>query len=562
MKKFIPLILLLLITALGFIIRFYRLGQAPAGLYLDEAAQGYNAYSILKTGRDEFGKFFPVVFRSFADFKTPVYIYLIVPLIPIFGLIPFTVRLPSFFFSVLTIPLLYFLIRKLSPLSTTTAIISSLMLAISPWHTLFGRADFEANLALFFLLLAIYAFYSALRRPSLLIFAAIFFVIAFSAYHAERIIVPLILLLLFIRHHRTLLATHQRPFLLAGLILGLLLLLPTLSVMVSPGFLARSSTLNIFTQVPSGHLSWYQGPLASLINARWYLTTKEFFALYLSYFSPRNLFLLGDYGPRSSFPDLATLFTWQYPFYLFGLYRLAIEKKLGELRFFMLALLLISPLPAAITRDPFTTIRALPLVIPLTFIVSLGLIRVYQLISPLLRKTALIVFGLVIVYSLVNLYSSVIVLNEHFRAPYWDYGWQRVVDRLNTLDPKLPVVIDNARAEPYSQILFFTKFNPEQYQRENFEVPLSEYYTNLNRNPVKNIGRITVRPINWEPDLIEEQYLVGDAIAISQQQISLNKMTLIEEITYPDNTPAYRVVLTNPKYQQSGRAISKRQGAK
>ena len=181
----------------------------------------------------------------------------------------------------------------------------------------------------------------------------------------------------------------------------------------------------------------------------------------------------------------------------------------------------------------------------------MGLVRSYQVISPVFRKVGLIGFGIVIIYSLVNLYSSVIILNERFRAPYWDYGWQRVVDRLNTLDPKLAVVIDNARAEPYSQILFFTKFNPEQYQRENFEIPLDQYYTNLNRNPVKYIGRITVRPITWEPDLIKEQYLVGDAIAISYQQINENKMTLIDEISYPDGSPAYRIVLTNPKYQRA-----------
>ena len=115
MKKYIPLFLLSLIPLLGLFVRFYRLGEIPAGLYLDEAAQGYNAYSILRTGRDEFGKFLPIVFRSFADFKTPIYIYLIVPLIPIFGLTSFTVRFPSFFFSVLTLPLIFLIIRQLSP---------------------------------------------------------------------------------------------------------------------------------------------------------------------------------------------------------------------------------------------------------------------------------------------------------------------------------------------------------------------------------------------------------------------------------------------------------------
>lgn len=547
-------IFLIAIIALGFFIRFYRLGEAPAGLYLDEAAQGYNAYSILKTGRDEFGEFFPIVFRSFADFKTPVYIYLIVPLIPVFGLTPFTVRFPSFFFSVLTLPLIYLLLRKLLPKSAPSAalaLLTALMLAISPWHTLFGRTNFECNVALFFLLLAIYSFYLALKKPSLLILSAIFFAITIPAYHSQRLIVPLMLLLLFVRHRHLLMSPSHRRFSVGAFMLGLLLSLPTLSIMTTPGFLARAATLNIFTQIPSGHLGWYQGPLASLINARWYLTTKEFFSLYLSYFSPRNLFLLGDYGPRSSFPDLATLFTWQYPFYLYGLYRLVVEKKLGEARFFILALLLISPLPAAVTRDPFTTIRALPMVIPLSLVVSLGLIRFYQLLAPVLQKAVPAIFTFVIVYSLVNLYSSVIVLNEYFRAPYWDYGWQQVVDRLNTLDQKLPVVVDNARAEPYSQVLFFTKFDPGEYQRENFEVSPTEYYTNLARNPVKRLGRITVRPITWEPDLMREQYLVGDGIAISRQQISENKMTLIEEVNYPDGSPAYRIVLTNPEYQRA-----------
>ncbi len=550
MKKFIPISLLLVITILGFVIRFYQLGKAPAGLYLDEAAQGYNAYSILKTGKDEFGQFLPIVFRSFADFKTPIYIYLIVPLIPIFGLTPFTVRFPSFFFSVLTLPLIYLLVKKLFPKpapSMALALLTTLMLAISPWHTLFGRTNFECNVALFFLLSAVYSFYLSLKKPPLLILSALFFAITIPAYHSQRVIVPLLLLLLFVRHRRLLLSSSHCRFSVGAFILGLLLSLPTLSIMTTPGFLARAATLNIFTGGPSGYLSWYQGPLASLINARWYLATKEFFSLYLSYFSPRNLFHLGDYGPRSSFPDLATLFTWQYPFYLFGLYRLVVEKKLGELRFFMLALFLISSLPAAVTRDPFTTIRALPMVIPLSFIVALGLVRGFQLISPVFRKTALFCFGFALVYSLVNLYSSAIVLNEHFRAPFWDYGWRQVVDRLNTLDQKLPVVIDNARGEAYSQVLFFTLFDPRQYQKDNFEVAPEEYYSNLSRNMVKKIGRITVRGIDWKPDLARQQYLVGDYLAISEEQIEKNNMTLIDEIKYPNGSVAFRIVKTNPQ---------------
>lgn len=456
--------------------------------------------------------------------------------------------MPSFIFSVLTLPLVYFLIKRLLPRKKTAislALLTVLLLAISPWHILFGRTDFEANIALFFLLLAVYIFHIALKKPSLLVLSALLFVIAFSAYHAERIIAPLILLLLFIRHRRELLSPAHRPHLLAGLILGLLLLLPTLLVMATPGFLARATTLNIFSGNHSGYLAWYHGSARALVNASWYLGVKEFFSLYFSYLSPRNLFYLGDYNPRTAFPDLAPFFTWQFPFYLIGLYRLVKEKKLGELRFFTLSLLLISPIPAAMTRDPFSTIRALPLVLPITVTITLGLTRSYQYLkSAGIRALTRACFVIIIIYSLFNLSSSVFVLNEFLNAGNWNYGWRQVVDKLNTLDQNLPVVVDNDRGEAYSQVLFFTKFDPRQYQKDNFEVAPEEYYSNLSRNMVKRIGRISVRGIDWKPDLAVEQYLVGDYLAISEEQITRNHLTLIAEIKYPNGSVAFRIVKT------------------
>jgi len=133
--KTITIFVLGLAILFGIITRFYKLGEAPA------AAQGYSAYSILKTGKDEFGKAFPIVFRSFTDFKTPVYIYLLVPLIPLFDLTKFTVRFPSFFFSILTIPFLYLLLKEITPkkLGGPLALIATLLLSISPWHVLFDK---------------------------------------------------------------------------------------------------------------------------------------------------------------------------------------------------------------------------------------------------------------------------------------------------------------------------------------------------------------------------------------------------------------------------------------
>src|SRR5512141_1077338 len=88
-------------------LRFYQLGSIPASPDWDEAALGYNAYSILKTGRDEYGKFLPLVFRSFDDYKPPLYIYLTVPMVALFGLNVFAVRLSSVLLGTLTVLLTY-----------------------------------------------------------------------------------------------------------------------------------------------------------------------------------------------------------------------------------------------------------------------------------------------------------------------------------------------------------------------------------------------------------------------------------------------------------------------
>ena len=74
-----------LILLLAFILRFYKLGEVPPHLDWDEASNAYNAYSILKTGRDEYGDFLPLSNRSFDDYKPALYSYLAIPPITLFG---------------------------------------------------------------------------------------------------------------------------------------------------------------------------------------------------------------------------------------------------------------------------------------------------------------------------------------------------------------------------------------------------------------------------------------------------------------------------------------------
>src|SRR5450759_4476480 len=84
-------------------LRLWQLGNVPPSPDWDEVALGYDAYSIIHTGRDEFANFLPVVLRSFDDYKPALYAYLTIPTILVFGLDVFAVRLPSAIFGVISV---------------------------------------------------------------------------------------------------------------------------------------------------------------------------------------------------------------------------------------------------------------------------------------------------------------------------------------------------------------------------------------------------------------------------------------------------------------------------
>src|SRR3989344_7937141 len=204
---------LILIVIFAFILRFYQLGQNPPSLDWDETAHGYNAYSILKTGNDEYGYKFPLSFRSFDDYKPPVYTYLVVPSIFVFGLNDFAVRMPSAFLGVLAVLFTYLMVFELFK-NKVIALLSALFLAISPWHLQFSRVAFETNSATFWSVLATWAFLRGIRSNgakvalwmslSSLAFGANLFM-----YHNARVFTPLLAIILLFLFRQKLLSVKK-----------------------------------------------------------------------------------------------------------------------------------------------------------------------------------------------------------------------------------------------------------------------------------------------------------------------------------------------------------------
>src|SRR5437868_11707538 len=105
----LPIVLISLIFLIALILRLFDLGKNPPSLNWDEISQGYNSYSILKTGHDDWGQFFPITnFRAYGDYPTTLYLYIVMPFIALLGLTEFAVRLPTAISGALFSVILYY----------------------------------------------------------------------------------------------------------------------------------------------------------------------------------------------------------------------------------------------------------------------------------------------------------------------------------------------------------------------------------------------------------------------------------------------------------------------
>lgn len=258
MKNKTSFSLLIVIVLLAAFLRLWGLGSVPISPDWDEAALGYNAYSLLHTGKDEYGQFMPIVMQSFNDYKPALYAYFIVPLLPIFGLDTFAVRLPSAIFGIITVLATYFLVKDLfargvknnkgRQYTEAVALLTTLLLAISPWHIQFSRVAFEANTGVAFNVLSVLFFLKGLKRPWLLFVSVTFMALNLSVYQSERLFMPLLALALVIIFRKELFALPKK-YLIGALVIGVLVMSPLLYYMTTnQHVLARAKGVSVLSQ--------------------------------------------------------------------------------------------------------------------------------------------------------------------------------------------------------------------------------------------------------------------------------------------------------------------------
>ncbi|MBI3282571.1 glycosyltransferase family 39 protein, partial [Candidatus Curtissbacteria bacterium] len=226
--------LLIAVVLLALALRFYKLSTIPIGFNDDEAAFGYNAYSIISTARDEWGRLLPFpTFESFGDWKLVFYLYLVAASQLIFGASEFATRFPSALFGVATVIATYFLAKKLFEESqngwqSQIALVAAFFLAISPWHIIASRNAFESDLLSLFIATGTLFFLKAQKDQKFLYVSTILVSTCFYIYRSSWLFVPLFLLVIFYLFRDSF--TEAKNIIIKNLILAAILALPLLPV--------------------------------------------------------------------------------------------------------------------------------------------------------------------------------------------------------------------------------------------------------------------------------------------------------------------------------------------
>lgn len=471
-------ILLFAVVMLAAILRLYQLGSNPPSLTWDEVAWGYNAYTLSVDGKDEFGKFIPITYlESFGDFKPPIYAYLTIIPIIVFGLNEFAVRFPSALFGTLTVLVTYFLVLRIFPNSKNKELIglvSALFLAISPWHIMLSRAAFEANVASFFIVTGVWAFLAGVQNRSwFLLFSAVSFALSLYTFNTARIVSPLLVLLFaFVFRHSLLRIKKQAA---SAFLLGLLIVLPLIPFLFTPQAQLRFKEVNIFTDSrvietankyieQNGGAAW-----SNVMHNRRVLFAIEYAKHYLDHFSPAFLFISGDVNPKFSIQDVGQMYVWDILFIVTGIV-LLFRKKEG-LYYLIPLWLLIGIIPAATARETPHALRIETTLPTWQIITAYGLVMFLEWIKKLnikIRGFDLKPSYTLPLIALFFLFVNVLYFQHNYYAHYpktwsgeWQYGYKEAIAYVNSVEKDYEKIeVTTALGRPYAYFLFYSKTDP------------------------------------------------------------------------------------------------------
>ena len=560
MKKILKnkqLVTVLLLTLAAFALRFGGISSNPPSLNWDEASHGYNAFSILKTGKDEWGKSFPLIFRTFGDYKLPVYIYLTTIPVAILGLNIVSTRLISVIAGTLAIPGIYLLFKQLFPklklkigkFVVDSSLLAAFLLAINPWHFFISRPALEANLSLTLIIFAVWALLKASKKPSYYLLSSILFSLSLHTYNTARVFVPTILIAWFIIYRPKFKVEAKQV--ISALILSVSIGLVIYQVLTGSGT-ARYSKLAILSpsvvfQIGQNRLqSQLPEFLARLRFNRPVYFVQAFIKNYLSYFSLPFFYQVKGAQQQFAIPVKNMLTLPVHILAIIGFFKaLASSLKSSSKGFkFILSWLILAPVAAALTADPPQALRPNPMIPALIILAVIGLHWLISLFKKYSWAQKILLPGLLLIITF-GFYRYHQTYWQSYRYDYasaWQYGYQQAIDYVQeNKDQYDRVFISKKHGEPHIFYAFHAKLDPYKLwpsNPDNIRFNQSDWYW------TDKIGSVYF--VNaWDIP----SYRPAEGFVLESDIMLPTKNSLL--VTTPLNVPSNGTILKIIEYPQS-----------
>lgn len=485
---------------IAFFVRFISIVSIPPHASLDEVSIGYNALSILQTGRDEYGTFFPILLRAYDDWRPALYVYLVIPFIYIFGLDIISVRIPSVILSVFTIVSIFFLTKYflLSSFITSTSNVkkdyekridylslsTSMLLTLSPWHIYLSRLGHEVNAAFSFLIFGLTFFFMYIFKVQnknttkktvfYLLLSSLFLSLSFNSYQSTKIVIPALMLTLSLLFHKQLF--QNKKAVIFSAILGLVVSIPILVETVKPEGLIRFQATNLFSSQQEllqknaevllkdkqeGNL------IGQVLHNRRVVYTQLFTTAFISHLDPFWIFANRN-DESFKVPNIGLLYLFELPLLIVGIIFFILSKEISIKHKLFLGLWIpIAILPGALTTDYPHAMRVFNILPVLYIFISFGIISIIYFLKSLCGAA---VIGLVSIYS----FGFIIFLSSYFLqfstnlSHHFQYGVLSALSYAQKHEREYEsIVVSNKGTlfQSYMFYLFNSELDPLMYQK-------------------------------------------------------------------------------------------------
>ncbi len=529
----------LFILCFSFFLRTYKLDQSPPGFYSDESLTGYEAYSILQTGRDQYGNFMPITFKAFGDYRPGLFLYTTVPFVWMFGLSEFAVRLPSAVFSTLTVAVVYFLSKEFFK-NEKAALLGSLLLTLSPWSLQFARMSHDTNLSTLLVVCAIYVFVRAIHKKSMMLPISVFlFTLSLYVYYTTRVFIPLFSIVLLILFRKQLFL-HKRAIAVSFCI-GIATLLPLVGVLTNreQGW-SRIDAVSLWTDpgITARIIQYRQedvvdgSSLGRIFHNKIIETGKNFAGAFLSHFEPQFLLLNGDPVKLYNTPGNGILL-WIEPFLLI----IAIGqlwKNKFQYNYLLLMWGIFGLLPDTLTRL-YPAAARIHLILPLVSIIGgYGWWQVWQWTDK--KHIVGSIVKLFITFLIIG--NSVYFLHAHFvhtqvaYAKEWHFGVKEIALEAQKRESHYDTIWVSKSAWGWVNFVFFQKYDPQTLQKEIVLSAKNEY----------GLGWVYRYGKYYFDDLPKDFDLSRNILYIAAPEEFPKGVRQLHIVYYPDRSEAFYMV--------------------